>query len=107
MAHRLAEIFRHRIHVETTSFNHPTWEHVDDLYLRNYNLSANHAIHLYYKLLYYMPDSLEELDAYNCTVGSAMRRVLYGTEHLRTATNITAGYRFQGKLWVHEKLKTN
>ena len=105
MAHRLAQIFPHLVHVEKTSFNHPTFQRIGELYLKNYNISANFAIHLYFKLMHYIPESLQELDGYNCTVGLAMRRVLYGTEHLRTQNNITVGKRLNGKAWVQEKLK--
>ena len=104
MAHRLEQIFPHLVHVEATSFVHPTWENIGDLYWKNYNLSANYAIHLYFKKLHYIPNSLKQLDGYNCTVGTAMRRVLYGAEKLRTNVNVTVGYQLQGKTYVQDKL---
>ena len=106
MAHKLSQIFPHLIHVEPTSFNHPTFQNLGDLYRRNYDLSNNYAIHLYFKLKHYIPESMEELDRYNCTVGAAMRGVLYGTERLRTDTNVTVGRMLKGTKWVQEKLKT-
>ena len=105
MAHRLGQIFPHLIHVEPTSFNHPTWKMYGDLYRRNYNLSNNYAIHLYFKQMHYIPESMGELDGYNCTVGAAMRRVLYSTGRLRTDINVTVGRMLKGAKWVREKLK--
>ena len=105
MAHRLEQIFPHLVHVEPTSFNHPTWKNFHELYRGNYDLSNNYAIHLYFKLMHYIPESLEELDGYNCTVGAAMRGVLYGTERLRTDINIKVGRMLKGAKWVQEKLK--
>ena len=105
MAHRLSQIYPHLIHIEESSFVHPTWQHVADLYNNNYNLSDNYSIHLYLKKLYYIPDIVEDLDGYNCTVGAAMRMVLYGSPKLRRNYNITVGYHLQGKTYIQEKLE--
>ena len=106
MAHSLSKTFPHLVHIEETSFNHPTWQHLDDLYRNNYNFSDNYSLHLYFKKVYYIPDNTEDLDGYNCTVGSAMRMVLYDNPSLRRETNITVGNKLKDKQWVQENLGT-
>ena len=106
MAAKLAELFAHLVHIEPTSFNHPTWEHVDDLYKNNYDISENYSLHLYMWKLYYLPETEAELDSYDCTVGGAMRKVLYDSTKLRSMKNIQHGYQIS-KARGHETFKAN
>ena len=83
MAHTLTSIVPHLIHIEKKSLVHPTWQNIEYLYKKNYNLSENYSIHLFLMSLYFIPDNMQELDGFNCTVVSAMRMILYGSPKLR------------------------
>ena len=103
-AHKLAALFPHLVHIEQKSFNFPSWLTPEELYQTNYDLSRNYALHLFFKDLYYIPDNFDDLDGYNCTVGSALRLVLYGSEALKRTNNITEGFRIKGKEYVRIRL---
>ena len=105
MAHTLSVIFPHLVHIEKKTLNYPNSINIDDLFSNNYNLTNNYSLHIFYRELYYIPDTLEDLDGYNCTLGVAMRMVLYDSGKLRS-DKITVGYRLKKvKKLIHEKFK--
>ena len=83
-AHNLAAWHKDLVHIEQDSFNHPTWQHEPLLYYHHYNYTNNYSIHLYFKSLHYIPGNESELAGYDCTVGNAMREVLYDSPKLRS-----------------------
>ena len=104
-AHKLAALFPHLLHIQPSLFPKPSWSRISDLYLKNEKLSASYAVHLYIRELHYIPDSMQALDGYDCTVGAAMRRVLYDTENLRTndVKSIAVGRRLPGAVHVRDR----
>jgi len=54
--------------------------------------------------VYYIPEGIKDLDGYNCTVGSAMRMVLYDSPNLRRTYNIFQGYHLKGGVWFPDRL---
>ena len=56
------------------------------------------------KTVYYIPEGIKDLDGYNCTVGSAMRMVLYDSPNLRRTYNIFQGYHLKGGVWFPDRL---
>jgi len=84
-AHKLWQLFPHLVHIELESLNHPTWQHLDDLYRNHYNLTQNYCLHIYTRNRKHKPGNLQELDGYNCTLGDALRLVLYGKADLRSS----------------------
>ena len=103
MANKLAELFPHLVHIEEKAFTYPSYVKIADLFWNNYNLSANYCLHIFQKEVFYIPDNIEDLDGYNCTLGVAMRIVLYDSGQLRRKDNITVGYRLKGKNQIREK----
>ena len=98
-ANQLSLTFPHLVHIEATSFNHPTYEQLEELYIKNtYNISDNYSLHLYHKREYFIPDNFEQLDAYNCTLGRAMRIVMYESPELRSENNLTNGYKLEKQI---------
>lgn len=87
-AHKLCELFPHLVHIEKESLNHPTFLQLDDLYQRHYNITQNYCLHIYGKTSHYVPGNPNDLDGYDCTVGDALRLVLYDKYDIRS--NVTS-----------------
>lgn len=91
----LSNIFPHRVHLDKKLLFYLSKE---QLYQQSLNVTGYYAIHLHLKLIYYIPNSLEDLDGYNCTVGNVMRTVLYNNSDLRS-NKVTKGYKRKGIRW--------
>ena len=105
MAKTLSNIYPHLLDENPElMFKKRGRDHLKTLYQESWDVSGFYFIHLTFKLVYYIPSSLEELDGYNCTVGNAMRTVLYNSSQLRS-TNITAGQKLENKSWIKETFR--
>ena len=93
MANKLAAAFPHHIHVEETSFTHPTYQTDQQMYGTTfYNYTNNYSVHIYnQKKNHFIPGNEEELRGYNCTLGRVMRYVLYGNPQLLDSEHVKIG----------------
>ena len=89
MAHKLAGRYPQHIHV----LEKPLMFHEEaDLYVNTYNYSRSYSMHIYNQATkHYIPYNEDELARYNCTLGKAMRQILYGSPELLNKTNTRNG----------------
>ena len=93
MAHRLANIYPHLIHVEKTAFTNPYYKMNSQMYgPKYYNYSNNYSVHVYCEKFFFIPSNEDELRGYNCTLGNIMRHVLYGSPQLLDFEHVRNGY---------------
>ena len=80
--------------MELEALNHPTWLNSDELYKNHYSITNNYCLHLFLKRRFYIPGSISELDGFDCTIGDALRLVMYDKYDLRS-NKTSNGYKDQ------------
>ena len=80
--HVLARQFAEEIHIEETRLQHPTWAQSDQLCEKLYDWSENYAVHVW-KRFCEVPQTVEEINSLNNTLGEVFRYVYYGSKKLR------------------------
>ncbi len=89
MAHKIAAHYPQHIHVVEKSL---MFHQEIDIYIRPYNYSRSYSMHIYNQATkHYIPYNEDELKRYNCTLGNAMRQILYGSPELLDKNNTRNG----------------
>jgi len=79
---KLAKAIPDHVHIEEDTLHHPNFDHSDLLFRGHYNWSRSYAMHIW-KRYGPVPDSPDEMDSLDSTLGEVMRHAYYGDSALR------------------------